>query len=416
MIPDPDDLPAWLELLYAARERITPHVRETPVVTSYTLSEEAGCDVRLKLENLQRTGAFKIRGALNKLLQLEPGVLEGGVIAASAGNHAQGLALAARLAGGRATIVMPESTPRIKVRRTEEYGAEVLLFGESWDEAHGRATELADERGLLYVHPFDDAEIVAGQGTVGLELLEQLPELRTLVVPTGGGGLAAGVAVAIKALRPDVRIVGVQAEGAPAMARSFHARRRTISQSTRTIAEGIRVGSPGELNYELVTRHVDDFVTVSEPEIVEAVVSVLEKSKVVSETAGVVGAAAIAAGRIRGEGPVCAILSGGNIDLTNLGRLIESGLAAQGFYHPLVVRMPDEPGMLQRLLALVGEARANVVEIEHRRAPWRVPLGSVDVEIVLETRNEGQGRELEQTLREHGYEVGGATETPGEDG
>ena len=407
MSPTPgfDDLQGWLQFLLEARSRIGPQIRETPLVTSYTFSEGAGRDVRLKLENLQRTGAFKIRGALNKLLQLPRPVLRHGVVAASAGNHAQGLALAARLAGSKATIVMPESTARIKVRRTEDYGAEVLLVGQSWDESHAHATQLAEERDLLYVHPFDDADIIAGQGSVGLELLEQLPEVRTVVVPIGGGGLAAGVAVAVRALRPEVRIVGVQAEGAPAMARSLSSGQRTVVDSGPTIAEGIRVGAPGELTYELISRYVDDCVTVTEPQIIEAVLALLEKSKVVCEAAGSVAAAALACGLVGGEDPACAVLSGGNIDLTALGRLIRTGLSQAGFYHPLVVRMPDQPGTLQEILRLLGEAGANVVEVEHRRAPWRVPSGLVDVEILIETRSEDQGQVIEEQLRQSGYEL-----------
>lgn len=403
--PAPADLAGWLGLLRAARERLAPHVRETPVVTSYTFSEGAGRDVRMKLENLQRTGAFKLRGALNKVLSLDDATRARGMVAASAGNHAQGLALAATLAGSRATIVMPESTALIKVRRTEDYGAEVVLHGASWDESHARATAIAEERGALYVHPFDDPEIIAGQGTCALELLEQLPELRTVVVPIGGGGLVAGVALAVKALRPEVRVVGVQAKGADAMVRSFHAGERRSVQPPRTIAEGIRVGTPGALTFELVRRHVDECVTVEEHEIVDAVLQTLSKSKVVAETAAVVGVAALAAGRVGGEDPVCAILSGGNIDLNFLGSLIQNGLAAAGFYHPLVVRIPDLPGKLQQILSVVTACHANILEVEHRRHGWQVPIGSVDVAILVETRREGEGRGIEEALRAHGFEV-----------
>ena len=392
-------------LLREARSRIASQVRETPVVTSYTFSEGAGRNVLMKLENLQRTGAFKLRGALNKVLTLDEATRARGVIAASAGNHAQGLALAATLSGVKSTIVMPDSTALIKVRRTEAYGAEVVLHGRTWDVSHMHATALAEQRGLYYVHPFDDPEVIAGQGTCGLELLEQLPEVRTVVVPIGGGGLCAGVALAIKAQRPDVRVVGVQASGAASMVRSFHEGSRTTVSHPETIAEGIRVGTPGALTYELVRRHVDDCVTVEEPEIVDAVLQTMQKSKVVAETAGVVGVAAIAAGRVGGDDPVCAILSGGNIDLNFLGRLIQNGLAAAGFYHPLTVRIPDMPGQLQLILQVISKSRANIVDIEHRRHGWQVPIGSVDVAILLETRREGEGERIAEELSREGFTV-----------
>ena len=403
--PAPSDLEAWLTKIETARGRLLEHVRITPTVTSYTFSEGAGRDVRMKLENLQRTGAFKLRGALNKVLSLGIDQRGRGMIAASAGNHAQGLALAARLAGVPATIVMPESTALIKVRRTEDYGAQVVLHGQTWDESHAHATALGEERGLVYVHPFDDPEVIAGQGTLALELLEQLPAMRTLVVPIGGGGLIAGCALALAAKAPHVRVVGVQAEGASAMVRSFAAGRLLTDEHPNTIAEGIRVGTPGHLTFELIRRHVDECVTVGEPEIVDAVLQTMQKSKVVAETAGVVGVAALAAGRVGGEDPVCAVISGGNIDLNFLGRLIQNGLAAAGYYYPLVVRIPDVPGQLQTILRLISERRANIADIEHRRHGWQVPIGFVDVAILLETRRPGQGEVIEQDLLDAGLEV-----------
>ncbi len=404
-IPAFDDLPAWLERVRAARERIAAHVRETPVVVSHTFSEGAGRDVRLKLENLQRTGSFKVRGALNKVLLLGAEERAAGTIAASAGNHAQGLALASRLAGVPCVIVMPVSTALIKVRSTESYGAEVVLAGETWDQSHERATALAAERGLYYVHPFDDADVIAGQGTLALELCEQLPGLATVVVPIGGGGLIAGVALTVKALRPDVRVVGVQAAGADAMVRSFRTGELCTVERPQTIAEGIRVGRPGALTFEIVRRWVDDCVTVGEEEIVEAMITTLQRSKVVAETAGVVGVAALIGHKVGGADPVCAILCGGNIDLNFLGRLIQNGLAAAGFYHPLIVRIPDQPGRLQRVLDVVSQSNANIVDIEHRRHGWQVPVGSVDVSILVETRREREGLVIEAALRAAGFEV-----------
>ncbi len=403
--PAPAELAAWLELIRAARIRLSEHVRETPVVTSHTIGEEAGRSVFLKLENLQRTGAFKLRGALNKLLCMDAETRARGMIAASAGNHAQGLALAASIAGSRATIVMPLTTALIKVRRTEHYGATVILHGATWDESHALACKMAEERGFVYVHPFDDAEIIAGQGTVGLELLEQLPDQTPAVLPIGRGGHAPGVAHAHKAQRPEVRVVGVQAEGAAAMVHSFERGELTSVAHPETIAEGIRVGTPGTLTFSIIKEHVDACVTVSEPEIVDAVVQTLQKSKVVAETGGVVGVAALVHGRVGGEDPACVILSGGNIDMNMLGRLIQSGLAAGGFYHRLLVRVPDQPGKLAEIVDLLAKQQTNIVEIEHRRAGWQVPVGSVDVDILLETRREGEGQQIEAALTELGFDV-----------
>jgi threonine dehydratase len=396
------------ERIRLAARAIGPYLRRTPTVYSYTFSESAGCQVHLKLENLQRTGSFKLRGALWKILSLAEAERARGLVAASAGNHAQGVALAARLLGARATIVMPEATPLNKIRRTQGYGAEVELHGASWDEAQVRAEELARARGATLVHPFDDALVIEGQGTVGLEILADLPELDTVVVPVGGGGLAAGLALAIKAARPGVRVVGVQAAGAAAMAQSFARGERVVLARPATIADGIRVGAPGRLTCELVRAHVDEFVTVDDDEITEAVVQTLEKSKVVAETAGVVGMAALAAGRLAlaPDECVCAVVSGGNIDLNQLGRLIESGLARAGATHLVEVRLADLPGELVKVLAALAETRCNVLDVQHYRAGWQVPVGFVDVELLIETRHSGQGAEVEELLRTRGFRVG----------
>ncbi len=403
------DLVAGLAAVRAAAARIAGTVRETPTVYSYTFSEVAERDVWLKLENLQRTGSFKLRGAANKVLLLPPDVRARGLVAASAGNHAQGVALAAREAGTRATIVMPERTALIKIRRTEHYGAEVVLHGENYDRAQAFARELAEREGRALIHPFDDFDVVAGQGTVGLELLAQVPELDTLLVSVGGGGLVAGIALAVKALRPEVRVVGVQARGAAPMVESFRAGRRVSVDDPRTIAEGIRVGTTGEHTFPLVRALVDDMLTVEEEEIEEAVVQTLQMSKVVAEAAGVASIAALLGNRVEGR-RVGAVVCGGNIDLRLLGRMIESGLAHQGFYHMLVVRLQDAPGELNRVVDVLGEARCNIVDITHHRAGWKVPVGFVDVEILVETRTSGQGAEVAARLREVGLQL---VERPG---
>jgi threonine dehydratase len=401
------ELRAAEERIRLAASAIGSYLRRTPTVYSYTFSESAGCQVYLKLENLQRTGSFKLRGALWKILALSQDERARGLVAASAGNHAQGVALAARLLGSTAVIVMPEATALNKIRRTEGYGAEVVLHGASWDASQARAEELARARGATLIHPFDDPLVIEGQGTVGLEVLEDLPELETVVVPIGGGGLAAGLALAIKAVRPSVRVVGVQAAGAAAMAESFARGERVVHAQPATIADGIRVGAPGKRTFELVRAHLDEVVTVSDEEITDAVVQTLEKSKVVAETAGVVGMAALAAKKfaVAPDEKVCAVVSGGNIDLNLLARLIESGLARSGATHLVEVRLPDRPGELAKVLDALAATGCNILDVQHYRAGWHVPVGFVDVEVLIETRHPGQGAEVEDLLRSRGFAV-----------
>ncbi len=402
-------LPEALEHVRTAADRIRPHVRHTPTVYSHTFSESSGAEVWLKLESLQRTGSFKLRGALNKVLCLAPDERARGLVAASAGNHAQGVALAARIAGAAATIVMPRATPLNKILRTEGYGAQVVLEGESYDQSQAAARALADARGATLVHPFDDPLVIEGQATVALEILDEVPALDTLVVPIGGGGLIAGVGLVLKALAPQVRLVGVQASGAAPMVHSFRSRTRQTVASPRTLADGIRVGAPGGHTLPLVLRLVDECVTVEEPEIAEAVFQAMDKSKIVVEPAGAVGIAALVAGKVPGAKHVCALVSGGNVDLNLLARVIENGLAHAGRYHLVRLRLADAPGQLSRVLALLGEAQCNVLDVQHYRSGWKVPLGSVDVEILVETRRADHGLEVERRLVEHGFELNGSS-------
>jgi threonine dehydratase len=388
-----------------AAERLRPYIRRTPTVYSYTFSESSGAEVYLKLENLQRTGSFKVRGALNRVLVLPAEQRERGLIAASAGNHAQGVALAAKLVGVAATIVMPTATALIKIQRTEGYGATVVLHGENYDAAQRHAGQLARERGLTPIHPFDDPDVIAGQGTVGLEILEEVPELDAIVVPIGGGGLISGVALAVKAVAPKIRVIGVQARGASPMVQSFRAGHVVRVDKPDTIAEGIRVGNVGRLTYEVVRHCVDECIEVEESEILDAVVQTMEKSKVVAETAGVAGIAALIAGRVRDAKRVCAIVSGGNIDLNLLARIIESGLAHSGRTHSLALRLTDTPGQLARMLEVLTEQQCNILDIQHYRSGWRVPIGYVDVEVLVEVRRAGAGTQLDTALRERGYDV-----------
>lgn len=402
--PDPD-ASITLEHIRAAAERISPFIRRTPTVFSHTFSESSGMEVFLKLENLQRTGSFKVRGALNKVLALPTERLARGLVAASAGNHAQGVALAAKLAGARATIVMPIATPIIKVQRTESYGAHVLLHGENYDAAQRHAAGIALETGATLVHPFDDPWIIHGQGTCGLEVVDEIERLDAVVVPIGGGGLISGMALAIKALSPRTRVIGVQAAGASPMVQSFRSGdRRSVADPT-TIADGIRVGVVAELTFDLVRRYVDDCVTVLESEIVDAVTQTMEKSKLVAEAAGVAGIAAILHGKITGAKRVVTVVSGGNIDLNLLARIIESGLESAGRIHNVRLRTTDVPGQLVRILGILAHNECNVFDIQHFRAGFKVPLGMVDIDILVETRKSGAGAQVDAALRAHGYDL-----------
>lgn len=388
-----------------AAERLAPYIRRTPSVYSYSLSELLGIDVWQKLENLQRTGSFKLRGALNKILCLPQDVLDRGLVAASAGNHAQGVALAAKLVGARATIVMPLATPILKVLRTESYGAEVELSGENYDAAQRRATELARERGTVLIHPFDDVDILIGQGTVGLELMEDAEALDAVVVPIGGGGLIAGMALAIKACSPSTRVIGVQASGASPTVRAFNTGNMDRFPSPATIADGIRVGGTGKVTFDIIRRVVDECITVEEDELVDAVVQTMEKSKVVAEAAGVAGVAAILARKVTGAQRIATVISGGNIDLNLFTRILENGLDRAGRTHNVRVRVADTPGQLARLLGIVAANECNIVDVQHLRAGWQVPLGFVDIDMVVETRRSDAGVKLEAALRAAGFQL-----------
>lgn len=399
------DLAAELGAIRAAAERLAPHVRETPTVYSYTFSESLGADVHLKLENLQRTGSFKVRGALNKILLLSDAERARGLVAASAGNHAQGVALAAQLAGCTAKIVMPVSTAITKVERTAGYGAEVVLHGTSYDEAAAHALELVAREGRTPVHPFDDWDVIRGQGTVGLEIARQVPDLGSVVLPIGGGGLIAGVALALKALRPGVSVIGVQARGASPMVESIREGEKRVVANPRTLAEGIRVGKVGDHTYDVVRALCDRTLTVDEDEIAAAVLELVEKNKVVAEAAAVTPIAALIGGKVRSDGAVCAVLSGGNIDLSLLGRLIESGLSQRGTLHRFELEVADEPGTLRQVLEAVERERGNILDVRHDRAGWRVPVGAVHVDVLVELRSADAAPRIRERLEGQGFEV-----------
>ncbi|MDP8960039.1 MAG: threonine ammonia-lyase [Actinomycetota bacterium] len=391
------------EQVHAAAHLLRDVVQTTPVQPSRTLSRLAGVEVVLKCENLQRTGSFKLRGAYHRIARLDRRERAAGVVCASAGNHAQGVALAARLQGVHAIVFMPEQAPLPKVEATTSYGAEVRLIGSSFDEALTAATELATQEGRVFVHPFDHAHVIAGQGTVGLELLEQVPAVGTVVVPLGGGGLVSGVAAAIKDARPEVRVIGVQASGAAAFPPSLAAGEPREVDPVDTIADGVAVNKPGALTLAHVRALVDEVATVDDDAIARALVLLLERAKLVVEPAGVVGVAALLAGQLTPRPPVAVVLSGGNIDPLILQHLVTSGLTAEGRYLTIRTRVADRPGELHGLLGLLAEQRANVVAIEHHRYGRRLRLEEVEVVIELETRGPDHTDHLRQCMRGAGY-------------
>ena len=371
-----------------ARARIEGVARVTPVYGSETFSRLAGREVWLKAENLQRTGAFKVRGAVNKISTLTDDEKRAGVVAASAGNHGQAVAWAARAADTSATIFVPQDAPMTKVDAARNYGAKVELVGEYFEQSLDAARAHVEESGATFVHPFEDPVVVAGQGTVGLELAEQVPDAETVVVPVGGGGLIAGIALALRELKPKLRIVGVQA-----------------GLSGYTIADGIWVKHPGEFTTRILDEVVDDAVDVSDEEISETIVLLLERSKLVVEGAGAVGLAALLAGKVEGPGPVAVVLSGGNIDPTLLIQVMRHGLTHSGRYLVVRTRLPDRPGELARLLSLLGGARVNVVSVEHHREGMDLPVAATEVELTLITRDRDHCDEVLEMLRGWGYGV-----------
>lgn len=388
----------------AAAERLSGHVLDTPFVASRTLSQLTGCEVFLKFENLQYTASFKERGACNKLSQLTAQERARGVVAMSAGNHAQGVAYHAQRLGIRAVIVMPRFTPGVKIDRTQGFGAQVVLHGDTLDEARAHAYALAQQQGLVFVHPYDDEAIVAGQGTVALEMLRVQPDLDTLVVAVGGGGLVAGMATAAKALKPNIRIVGVQTERFPAM---FNAINGThLPQGSSTIAEGIAVGTPGQITQAIVRDKVDDLVLVDEGDIEQAIVMLLEIEKTLVEGAGAAGLAAVLKHPERFAGQkVGLVLCGGNIDPLLLASIIERGMVRAGRLARIQVNARDVPGNLARITATVAEAGANIDEVHHQRAFTLLAAQNVAIELVLQTRGREHIAQVIERLRQAGFDT-----------
>ncbi|MEX2569856.1 MAG: threonine ammonia-lyase [Gemmatimonadota bacterium] len=396
-----------LRQIEEARARIRAHIVETPCTPSEVFGELFRGHAWFKFENLQRTGSFKDRGALNRMLAIPLEERNRGVVAASAGNHAQGVAYHAGNLGVEATIVMPERTPLVKVSNTESFGARVVRHGATYDEAMQEALRIREAEGSTLIHAFDDPHIIAGQGTIGLELLEQCPEMEVLVVPVGGGGLIGGIATAIKATRPEVRIVGVEAERVPSALRARQAGELVTITGGETIADGIAVRRVGELTHPLIDRWVDDVVTVREEEIASAVLLLLEREKTVAEPAAAVTLAAVVGGRV---GPVegrnvVMLLSGGNIDVNLLSRIIDRGLTNDGRLARMEVRILDRPGALAALTARIAEKGANIMRLDHRRGTEGLWLTEVAVELILETRGRAHVDELVDFLISAGYSV-----------
>jgi threonine dehydratase len=389
----------------SARDLLAGVTRVTPMERSRALAVRVGGPVLLKCENLQRTGSFKIRGAYTRIARLPPDERARGVVAASAGNHAQGVALAASSLGIVATVFMPTGAALPKVAATRGYGATVVLEGDTVDDSLVAAQRFADETGAVFIHPFDHPDVVAGQGTVGLEILEQCPDVRTVLVSTGGGGLLAGIAAAVKGLRPDVRVIGVQAARAAAFPPSLAAGHPVALGAMSTIADGIAVGRPGGVTFRHVAELVDDVVTVSEEDISGALLHLLERAKLVVEPAGAVGVAALLAGSVRLEAPVATVLSGGNIDPLLLLRLIEHGLSAARRYLSFTVTFVDRPGSLAAMLALVAAQGANVLDVSHARTNPSLHLGEVDVALSVETKGAEHSDRLVEALRAAGYRL-----------
>jgi threonine dehydratase len=372
----------------AARERIVGIARETPVYSSETFSRMTGRDVFLKAENLQRTGAFKVRGAVNRLSRLTDEEREAGVVAASAGNHGQAVAWAARQAGVKARIYVPQDAPMAKVEACRTYGSELVMVGERFEDALDAAQAEVEGRGATFIHPFEDPLVIAGQGTVGLELAEQVAEAETVVIPVGGGGLASGTAIALRDLKPKLRIVGVQA-----------------GLSGFTIADGVFVKKPGDLTMSILDDVLDDLVDVDDEAVSEAIVLVLERAKLLVEGAGAVGVAALLSGKVGGSGPVAVVLSGGNIDPTMLISVMQHGLTLGGRYLVVRTRIPDRPGELVKLLSLMAKERVNVVSIEHHREGMNLPVAETEVGLTVITRDEEHCALLLDAMRSWGYEV-----------
>ncbi|MGL4392763.1 MAG: threonine ammonia-lyase [Fusobacteriaceae bacterium] len=394
-----------LESIEEARKKIGKYIRNTPLFDAPILSKMTGNNIYVKFENLQKTGSFKLRGALNKILNLTDEEKKRGVIAASAGNHAQGVALGAELFGIKATIVMPESAPLPKISATKSYGAEIVLHGAIFDDAFAKAQELQKETGLVFLHPFDDADVISGQGTIGLEILEQLENIDIILIPIGGGGMIAGIAKAIKSKKPSVKVIGVQTDNVPSMEEALKVGMPVEIKAKPTIADGIAVRKAGVQTYKLIKENVDDVITVSEDEIANAILFSIENGKTVAEGAGAVALAAILAGKIKEKGKnICAIISGGNIDINLMDRIINRGLFNSGRRFEFKVTLPDKIGELEKLLENLKQSCANILFMATPSMYSRNMMANIKkVRVVVECIDQAHQEVVKKSLLDNGY-------------
>ncbi len=392
-----------LDKVRLAESTLLGVARKTDMILSSGVAK--GCELWLKTENLQRTGSFKLRGAYFKMSQFTQAEKRSGVVACSAGNHAQGVALAAQQFGIKATIFLPGAAPISKIEATRQYGADIRLSDGVYDDAYAEARAFADETGGVFLHPFDDEEVIAGQATVGLEVLKQLPDIDVVVVPVGGGGLLSGIAYAVKSIKPSCRVYGVQAAGADSMCRSFRDKERRCATSASTFADGISVKVPGQLTYDLCSTYADDIVTVSDDEIATAILTLMERQKLVAEGAGAVSVAAVMFGKlplIKGD-KVCAVVSGGNIDVNILSRVINRGLLTSGRLTNLTIKLIDKPGQLKTVSALIADAGANVIRVQYTPGGENMDINGCFLKISMETKDHEHLKRIKSVLKDNGF-------------
>ena len=396
-----------LDKVFHAQRVLKEAIRVTDIIYSPVLSEQTDCEIFLKTENLQLTGSFKVRGAYYKISQLSEDDKKKGVIACSAGNHAQGVALASKKFGISAKICMPDGAPISKVEATKRYGAEVVLVPGVYDDAHNEAERLRNKFGYTLIHPFDDEDVIAGQATIGLEILSQLSDVDAIIVPVGGGGLIAGLAFAVKSLNPNVKVYGVQSTGAPSMANSLHAHKLEMLSSVSTIADGIAVKEPGNLTFDLCEKYVDDIVTVTDEQISAAILALIEKQKMIAEGAGAVSLASVMFGKIpdiKGK-KVCCLISGGNIDVTILSRVINRGLLMSGRCCTLTLELMDKPGQLAEVSSIIAACGGNVTGVLHERSNEGSDINGCYLRLQIETRNFEHIETIKNQLKEHGFKL-----------
>ena len=395
---------AKLEAFIKAKEKLSKVLLETHLIYSPIFSKESGNKVFIKPENLQKTGSFKIRGAYNKISNLTDAEKKRGVIASSAGNHAQGVAYGAKESGIKAVIVMPKSTPLIKVESTKQYGAEVILHGDVYDDAYKKAKELEEKEGYVFVHPFNDEDVLDGQGTIALEILEELPETDIILVPIGGGGLISGIACAAKILKPEIKIIGVEPEGAASAYEAIKENKVVELKEANTIADGTAVKRIGEINFEYIKKYVDDIITVSDYELMETFLLLVEKHKIVAENSGILPVAAAKKLNIKGK-KVVAVVSGGNIDVLTISSMINKGLIMRGRIFTFSVQLADKPGELLKVSEILSKQNANVIKLEHNQFKNLSRFKDVELQVTVETNGEEHIHKIIETFKKEGYEI-----------